>query len=84
MRLLLCAAAYPPSVGGVQTLSARIAGSMARRGHRVRVLARGRGGDSDIDDLSAQEQMPFKVTRISNINDPIGEEGPFRITKNIQ
>ncbi len=60
MRLLLCAAAYPPSVGGVQTLSARIAGSMARRGHRVRVLARGRRGDSDID----AETVPAKVRRV--------------------
>lgn len=43
MKLLVCAAAYPPEVGGVQTLSARLAGALAGRGHSVRVLARGAG-----------------------------------------
>ncbi len=60
MRLLLCASAYPPSVGGVQTLSARLAGSLARRGHRVHVLARGRAGDSGVD----EETAPARVGRV--------------------
>ncbi|MEE9239785.1 MAG: glycosyltransferase family 4 protein [bacterium] len=60
MKLLLCAAAYPPSVGGVQTLSVRLAGSLARRGHRVRVLARGRRGDPDMD----EETIPAKIRRV--------------------
>lgn len=60
MNLLICASAYPPSVGGVQTLSARLAGALARRGHRVQVLARGKSADLTLD----AEIAPAKVTRI--------------------
>ncbi|MFP6891485.1 MAG: glycosyltransferase family 4 protein [Nitrospinota bacterium] len=60
MKLLVCAAAYPPSVGGVQTLSARLAGALARRGHRVRVLARGEAEDSVVD----AETAPAVVSRV--------------------
>ena len=49
MRLLLCAAVYPPSVGGVQTLSARLAGELSERGHKVDVIARGSKKDPEID-----------------------------------
>jgi phosphatidylinositol alpha-1,6-mannosyltransferase len=58
MKVLLCAAAYPPSVGGVQTLSVRIAKSLAERGHQVRVLARGRRRGSE------KESDPAKVIRV--------------------
>ena len=50
MRLLLCAAVYPPSVGGVQTLSARLAGELSERGHKVDVVARGSKKDPEIDE----------------------------------
>ncbi|MEE9276575.1 MAG: glycosyltransferase family 4 protein [bacterium] len=60
MRLLLCAAAYPPSVGGVQTLSARLAGALAGRENEVWVLARGREGDPVLD----AETAPARVRRV--------------------
>lgn len=60
MNLLLCAPAYPPSVGGVQTLSAHLVGALARRGHRVQVLARAKSADPALD----AETVPAKVTRI--------------------
>ena len=49
MKLLLCASVYPPSVGGVQTLSARLAGELSKRGHEVNVVARGEKKDHEID-----------------------------------
>ena len=61
MRLLLCAAVYPPSVGGVQTLSARLAGELSERGHEVNVIARGKRKDPDID----AENKFVSVLRIS-------------------
>jgi len=60
VNLLVCASAYPPSVGGIQTLSARLAGALARRGNRVRVLARGREGDPRVD----AETAPAQVRRV--------------------
>ncbi len=60
MKLLLCAPVYPPSVGGVQTLSYSLAGGLARRGNRIRVLARGWEEDADID----AETAPAEVTRV--------------------
>jgi len=47
-------------VGGVQTLSARLAGELARRGNRVRVLARGRTDDPLVDN----EVAPARVRRV--------------------
>ncbi|MED5580162.1 MAG: glycosyltransferase family 4 protein [Nitrospinota bacterium] len=61
MKLLLCAPVYPPSVGGVQTLSARIAGELSERGHEVQVIARGISKDSEID----KENKLVRVLRIS-------------------
>lgn len=61
MRILVCASAYPPEVGGVQILSARLAGALAQRGHEVSVLARGRAGDPRID----AETAPARVRRIA-------------------
>lgn len=48
-------------VGGVQTLSARLAGELARRGNQVRVLARGRTEDRDVDN----DVAPAQVRRVS-------------------
>lgn len=59
MRLLLCAPAYPPSVGGVQMLSARLAGALAQRSNAVCVLARGREADAVMD----AEVAPARVFR---------------------
>jgi len=60
VRLLVGAPAYPPGVGGVQTLSARLAGALAGRGHEVSVLARGREPDPHID----AETAPARVRRV--------------------
>tara|TARA_A100001037_G_C15153857_1_gene641884 strand:+ start:9869 stop:10993 length:1125 start_codon:yes stop_codon:yes gene_type:complete len=61
LRLLLCAAVYPPSVGGVQTLSARLAGELSEMGHEVDVVARGRKEDPEIDEAN-------KLVNILRIN----------------
>ena len=60
MNLLVCASAYPPSVGGVQTLSVRLAGALAERGNLVRVLARGREGEP----VYENERIPVEVHRV--------------------
>ena len=60
MKLLVCAAAYPPSVGGIQTLSACLSGALARRGHRVRVLARGHTENLDVD----VQTVPAEISRV--------------------
>ncbi len=60
MKLLVCASAYPPSVGGVQTLSVRLAGALARRDNMVRVLARGYEGEP----VSENEKIPAEVVRV--------------------
>ncbi|MBI1724208.1 MAG: glycosyltransferase family 4 protein [Candidatus Tectomicrobia bacterium] len=61
MKILIGAPAYPPEVGGIQTLSARLAGALAKRGHEVSVLARSRGPDPRID----AETAPARVTRVA-------------------
>ena len=61
MKLLVCAVVYPPSVGGVQTLSARLAGELSERGHKIQVIARGTSKDSEID----KENKLVRVLRIS-------------------
>jgi len=61
VRILVGAPAYPPEVGGVQTLSARLAGALAQRGHEVSVLAQGGAADPRID----AETAPARVRRVA-------------------
>lgn len=68
------AAAYPPSRGGVETMTAGLGATLAERGHSVRVLTDSGSADSDVrDGAVGVDRLPLHHTLTSRDPEAIAE-----------